>query len=79
MLNLKINKKNLFDRNCQLLSMTLNEVGYDNVCLHAMISQKLRLVALNKFKSLNVKILIATDVASRGIFVIIISKIKINC
>lgn len=55
-------------RNCQLLSMTLQEVGFTNVCLHAMISQKLRLVALNKFKSLNVKILVATDVASRGTF-----------
>ncbi|XP_059480120.1 probable ATP-dependent RNA helicase DDX49 [Neocloeon triangulifer] len=54
-------------KNCQLLSMTLKEVGYDNVCLHGMISQKLRLVALNKFKSNNVKILIATDVASRGL------------
>jgi superfamily II DNA/RNA helicase len=46
--------------------MTLNEVGFENVCLHGMITQKLRLVALNKFKSLNVKIMIATDVASRG-------------
>lgn len=58
--------KQTFCRNCQLLSMTLTEVGFNNVCLHAMISQKLRLVALNKFKSLNVKILVATDVASRG-------------
>ncbi|CAB3383731.1 Hypothetical predicted protein [Cloeon dipterum] len=54
-------------KNCQLLSMTLNEVGFTNVCLHGMISQKLRLVALNKFKTNNVKILIATDVASRGL------------
>lgn len=54
-------------KNCQLLSMTLNEVGFTNVALHAMIKQKERLAALSKFKSNHVKILIATDVASRGL------------
>ncbi|XP_068082762.1 probable ATP-dependent RNA helicase DDX49 [Anabrus simplex] len=54
-------------KNCQLLSMTLNEVGFENVALHSMISQRLRIVALAKFKSNVVKILIATDVASRGL------------
>lgn len=47
--------------------MMLNEVGFDNVALHGMIKQKLRLAALSKFKSHTVKILIATDVASRGL------------
>lgn len=47
--------------------MTLNEVGFINVALHAMIKQKERLAALNKFKSNHVKILIATDVAARGL------------
>lgn len=47
--------------------MTLNEVGFDTVSLHAMISQRQRLAALAKFKSHVSKILIATDVASRGL------------
>jgi len=47
--------------------MTLNEVGFDTVSLHAMISQRQRLAALAKFKSNVSKILIATDVASRGL------------
>ncbi|ENN76440.1 hypothetical protein HUJ04_009154 [Dendroctonus ponderosae] len=54
-------------KNCQLLSITLNEVGMDNVALHAMIPQAQRLAALNRIKSIRVKILIATDVASRGL------------
>lgn len=54
-------------KHCQLLSMTLNDVGFTNVALHAMIKQKERLAALNKFKSNHVQILIATDVAARGL------------
>ncbi|CAH0392930.1 unnamed protein product [Bemisia tabaci] len=54
-------------KNCALLSMTLNDIGFTNVALHGMIPQKQRLAALSKFKSKNVKILIATDVASRGL------------
>ncbi|XP_015178808.1 PREDICTED: probable ATP-dependent RNA helicase DDX49 [Polistes dominula] len=54
-------------KNCQLLSMTLNDVGFPNVALHAMIKQKERLAALNKFKSNHIKILIATNVAARGL------------
>lgn len=53
-------------RNSQLLSTALNEVGYENAALHGMITQKQRLAALAKFKSGTIKILIATDVASRG-------------
>lgn len=52
---------------CQLLSMTLNAVGFPNVALHAMIKQRERLAALTKFKSSHSKILIATDVAARGL------------
>jgi len=54
-------------RHCQLLSMTLNDVGFTNVALHAMIKQRERLAALNKFKSNHIQILIATDVAARGL------------
>ncbi|KAJ8922251.1 hypothetical protein NQ315_004188 [Exocentrus adspersus] len=54
-------------KNCQVLSMMLNEVGFENVALHAMLSQTQRLAALARFKSNVVKILVATDVASRGL------------
>lgn len=47
--------------------MTLNDVGFETVALHSMIPQKERLSALAKFKSNTVKMLIATDVASRGL------------
>jgi len=46
--------------------MTLNEVGFENVALHAMIRQKERLASLAQFRSNIIRILIATDVASRG-------------
>lgn len=51
--------------------MALNEVGYENAALHGMITQKQRLAALAKFKSGTTKILIATDVASRGEYQVI--------
>ncbi|CAH1953405.1 unnamed protein product [Acanthoscelides obtectus] len=54
-------------RTCHVLSMTLNEVGFENVALHGMIPQIQRLTALARFKSNTVRILIATDVASRGL------------
>ncbi|KAJ8678578.1 hypothetical protein QAD02_014365 [Eretmocerus hayati] len=54
-------------KQCQLISMTLNEVGLENVALHAMMKQTDRLETLSKFKSNQMKILIATDVAARGL------------
>lgn len=54
-------------RKCQVLSIMLNEVGFENVALHAMCRQQERLNALAKFKSNTIKMLIATDVASRGL------------
>ena len=57
----------VFCRQCQILSMTLNDVGFKNVALHAMVKQKDRLAALAQFKSNHAKILIATDVAARGL------------
>lgn len=47
--------------------MMLNDVGFENVALHGMLKQKMRLAALVKFRSDHSKILIATDVASRGL------------
>lgn len=49
------------------LEGTLRELGVDCVALHSLLSQDRRNAALGKFKSQQVKILIATDVASRGL------------
>lgn len=54
-------------KNCHLLSVTLNIVGFKNVPLHKMMPQKERLNSLSKFKSDCVPLLVATDVASRGL------------
>uniref|UniRef100_A0A182QWU6 RNA helicase n=1 Tax=Anopheles farauti TaxID=69004 RepID=A0A182QWU6_9DIPT len=54
-------------KDCQILSMAMNSFGFDNVCLHGFLRQKERVAALNKFKSKHVRIMIATDVASRGL------------
>ncbi|CAE1147436.1 DDX49 [Acanthosepion pharaonis] len=45
--------------------MIFNDMGFDCVVLHSMMTQQNRLAALAKFKSSQVRILIATDVASR--------------
>ncbi|ESN99182.1 hypothetical protein HELRODRAFT_66523 [Helobdella robusta] len=52
---------------CQILAMVLVELDFECVALHSMLQQKMRIAALNKFKSSQVKILVATDVASRGL------------
>ena len=54
-------------RYCQILTMVCLEVGIDCVALHSMNLQRQRLAALAKFKSHQVKVLIATDVASRSV------------
>uniref|UniRef100_A0A182TX35 RNA helicase n=1 Tax=Anopheles melas TaxID=34690 RepID=A0A182TX35_9DIPT len=54
-------------KDCQILSMSLNSFGFSNVCLHGFLRQRERVAALNKFKSKHVRIMIATDVASRGL------------
>lgn len=54
-------------RTCHLLSLVLDELGIQTVALHSMKSQPQRLASLNRFKSGHVPILIATDVASRGL------------
>eukprot|EP00541_Cyclophora_tenuis_P017132 CAMPEP_0116549406 /NCGR_PEP_ID=MMETSP0397-20121206/4856_1 /TAXON_ID=216820 /ORGANISM="Cyclophora tenuis, Strain ECT3854" /LENGTH=319 /DNA_ID=CAMNT_0004074127 /DNA_START=170 /DNA_END=1126 /DNA_ORIENTATION=+ len=50
-----------------LVAGILSEVGVENVALHSLLSQNRRLAALGKFKSQHVRILVATDVASRGL------------
>ena len=50
-----------------LVSGILTELGVGNVALHSLLSQNRRLAALGKFKSQHVRVLVATDVASRGL------------
>jgi ATP-dependent RNA helicase DDX49/DBP8 len=50
-----------------LVSGILSQVGVDNVALHSLLSQNRRLAALGKFKSQQARVLVATDVASRGL------------
>ncbi|XP_018429000.1 PREDICTED: probable ATP-dependent RNA helicase DDX49 [Nanorana parkeri] len=54
-------------KNCQILNMMLREFNFPCVALHSMMKQKQRFAALAKFKSSVFKILIATDVAARGL------------
>ena len=60
----------IFAKTCklaQLLSMTLSNLGFPSESLHSMRTQKERMAALATFRSSQVKILVATDVASRGL------------
>ncbi|XP_042886823.1 probable ATP-dependent RNA helicase DDX49 [Penaeus japonicus] len=54
-------------KSTQILSMMLNKLGVESLCIHSMLTQKERLAALARFKSSQAKILIATDLASRGL------------
>jgi len=54
-------------KNCQLLTMMLREFKFPTISLHSMMKQRERFANLAKFKSNVFKILIATDVASRGL------------
>ncbi|KAK8390198.1 hypothetical protein O3P69_013046 [Scylla paramamosain] len=51
----------------QVLKMMLGALGIESLALHSMMGQKDRLASLARFKSSQVKILIATDLASRGL------------
>lgn len=53
--------------NTQRLSIMLRNLGFTAIPLHGQMSQTKRLGSLNKFKSKTRSILIATDVASRGL------------
>jgi ATP-dependent RNA helicase DDX47/RRP3 len=49
------------------LALVLNHLGFSVECLHGDMSQTQRFKSLNKFKEGEVKILVTTDVAARGI------------
>lgn len=51
----------------QKLSIFLRHLGWSSICLHGQMSQAQRLGALTGFKAKEKKILVATDVASRGL------------
>lgn len=53
--------------NAQRLALMLRNLGFQAIPLYGSMSQPKRLGALNKFKSGSRNILIATDVASRGL------------
>jgi len=53
--------------NTMKTAMMLRSLGFSAVPLHGQLSQAKRLGALNKFKSKSRSILLATDVASRGL------------
>jgi len=60
----------IFTRTCEStrkLAFMLRNLGFDAVPIHGQMSQPKRLGALNKFKAGERSILVATDVASRGL------------
>ncbi|KAL4703338.1 hypothetical protein ACJJTC_013104 [Scirpophaga incertulas] len=54
-------------KECQVLSMMLNAISMDNVCLHGFMRQKERVAALTQFRSNLNCTLVATNVAARGL------------
>eukprot|EP01126_Amoeba_proteus_P002407 TRINITY_DN10747_c0_g1_i3.p1 TRINITY_DN10747_c0_g1~~TRINITY_DN10747_c0_g1_i3.p1 ORF type:complete len:264 (+),score=44.12 TRINITY_DN10747_c0_g1_i3:668-1459(+) len=52
---------------CQRLTLMLRNLGFNAIPLNGKMSQPKRLGALNKFKTKDRNILVATDVASRGL------------
>merc|ERR1719483_1537498 len=54
-------------RACQKLALILRNLGYTAIPLHGKLNQSKRLASLNKFKGGMRNILIATDVAARGL------------
>merc|ERR1719262_2067174 len=51
----------------QKLSVLLRHLGTSSVCLHGQMTQAQRLGALSGFKAKEHRVLVATDVASRGL------------
>ena len=52
---------------CHLLGLIMSAVGIQSVVLHSSMPQKDRISSLTAFKSSHVRVLIATDLASRGL------------
>lgn len=54
-------------KTCQYVCLLLEELGEEVCALHSDLKQQKRLASLDKFKGGRVRILVATDVASRGL------------
>jgi ATP-dependent RNA helicase DDX49/DBP8 len=54
-------------RSAELLHQVFAELEIESVPLHSMMAQSMRLRSLNMFKSSRARVLVATDVASRGL------------
>ena len=52
-------------KNCQILSIMCRKFDIPCVEIHSLMKQRLRIASLASFKSSQVKVLFATDVASR--------------
>lgn len=52
---------------CQQTAAILRNMDVDCVALHSIMTQRERMQALHRFKSMTCRILVATDVASRGL------------
>ncbi|GIY65209.1 probable ATP-dependent RNA helicase DDX49 [Caerostris darwini] len=60
----------IFTKNCdccQVVSQALKKLGFENVALNSHMKQRERATALTIFRSNRTKILVATDMASRGL------------
>ena len=54
-------------RDCDELALSLRDLGYPVGCLHGDMEQKQRKITIDAFRSGHHKILVATDIAGRGI------------
>lgn len=52
---------------CHFLHLLLNKLAFNTAVIHSQMPQKQRLESLQRFKSEHVKVLVATDVAARGL------------
>jgi ATP-dependent RNA helicase DDX49/DBP8 len=60
----------IFSKTCksvQVIGMMLQKIGARAVVLHSILKQSQRFAALEQFKSSKARVLVATDVASRGL------------
>ncbi len=54
-------------KRCHFLHLLLDRVGISSSIIHSLMPQRKRMQSLQRFKSEQTKILVATDVASRGL------------
>lgn len=57
----------LYKKECSRVEQTLSRAGYKVSAIHGDLSQNARLESLNNFKTGKTPLLVATDVAARGL------------